>query len=103
MGLRMAKRTDRMSSSLLHEVNKKANNISMLDLAAGKERKIISFSIGDPNFELPYHIKKAITNGLDSGFTKYTNAVGVSSLREACAEDFRKSGINATIENTIVS
>jgi len=103
MRLRMAKRTDRISSSLIHEVNKKANNISILELAAGKEKEIISFAIGDPNFELPYHIKKAITNGLDSGFTKYTDAAGISSLREACAENFRKSGINATIENTIVS
>lgn len=51
---------------------------------AGK--KVISFGIGQPDFDTPDHIKKAAFKALKEGFTGYVDAQGIKELREAIAE-----------------
>lgn len=45
--------------------------------------KIISLSLGEPDFDTPEHIKKAATKALDDGYTKYTPVAGLLELRQA--------------------
>src|SRR5204862_3827260 len=51
---------------------------------------VISFSAGEPDFDTPDHIKKAATDALAKGQTKYTPASGLPALRKAIAAKFLK-------------
>ena len=63
--------------------------MSVADTAAElrKEgRDVISFSLGEPDFETPENVKQAAKTALDRGETHYTQASGIPELREAIAE-----------------
>lgn len=49
---------------------------------------VIAFSIGEPDFDTPVHIKTAAKEAIDEGFTKYTAASGIKELREAVCNKF---------------
>ncbi|HAI21560.1 MAG TPA: aspartate aminotransferase, partial [Clostridiales bacterium UBA8153] len=51
---------------------------------------IISFAVGEPDFDTPDHIKEAAIAAIRQGFTKYTASNGIPELREAIAAKFRK-------------
>lgn len=46
---------------------------------------VISFGVGEPDFDTPEHIKSAAKIAIDGGFTKYTPAAGTDSLKNAIA------------------
>ena len=51
---------------------------------AGKD--VVDFSVGEPDFPTPEHIKAAAKDALDQNFTRYTAVAGIPELREAvCA------------------
>jgi aspartate/methionine/tyrosine aminotransferase len=49
-------------------------------------RKIISFSIGQPDFVTPKNIREAAKRAMDAGHTGYTASAGIPELRKAVAE-----------------
>lgn len=49
-------------------------------------KKVISFTVGEPDFETPRHIVDACIAALNAGMTKYIDAPGLPELREAIAE-----------------
>ncbi len=51
---------------------------------------VISFGVGEPDFDTPEHIKEAAIQAIDAGFTKYTAASGIPELREAICAKFKK-------------
>jgi len=53
--------------------------------ARARGEKILSLSVGEPDFPTPPHIVEAAKKALDDGFTKYTNPMGIPELREAIA------------------
>ncbi len=58
---------------------------------------IISFLIGEPDFDTPKNIKEAAKKAIDEGKTGYTASSGISELREAAAKwmgDFRNIKID---------
>ncbi len=56
-----------------------------------KEGKdVISFSVGEPDFDTPEHIKKAAIDAINEGFTKYTPTAGIIELRQAIAKKLKK-------------
>ncbi|MCL2703020.1 MAG: pyridoxal phosphate-dependent aminotransferase [Defluviitaleaceae bacterium] len=58
-------------------------------------RNVISFSIGEPDFNTPGHIVEAAKKALDAGFTKYTDSSGILKLREAiCGKLQRENGLS---------
>ena len=66
--------------------------------------KVLSLSVGEPDFPTPAHIVEAGKKALDDGFTKYTPSVGLKELREAIAEkSVRENKIPAKTENVLVS
>jgi aspartate aminotransferase len=47
---------------------------------------VVDFSVGEPDFPTPEHIKEAGKAAIDANFTRYTAVAGVPELREAiCA------------------
>jgi aspartate aminotransferase len=56
--------------------------------AAGED--VISFDIGEPDFDTPEPIKLACISALGAGDTKYTAASGTPKLREAIAQKMQR-------------
>ncbi len=65
---------------------------------------VISFGVGEPDFDTPENIKEAAKKAIDEGFTKYTPAQGTESLRKAiCYFYQKKCGIELKPDNIVVS
>lgn len=84
MGERLAKRVRDLSSSTTLEMAARARQL------AAQGKSIVNFAAGELDFDTPDFIKKAAVAALNEGFTKYTPAAGISELREAIAEKFRR-------------
>ncbi len=70
--------------------------------AAGED--VISFDVGEPDFDTPQHIKDACIKALQDGDTKYTAAPGTPALREAiCRKLQRENHLPYTPEHIVVS
>ncbi len=50
---------------------------------------IISFAVGEPDFDTPDHVRQAAIEAIREGFTHYTAVGGIDELREAIVEEFR--------------
>ena len=64
---------------------------------------IISLAVGELNFPTPENIRQSGIKAIEADQTRYTPAGGMTELRGKATEDFQKSGIPASINNTIVS
>ena len=65
---------------------------------------IISFSMGEPDFDTPANIKEACVKSLNGGFTHYTPSTGIPDLRKAIAEKTaRENKIACTAKNVLVT
>lgn len=51
---------------------------------------VISFGAGEPDFDTPEYIQQAAIDAMRQGFTKYTPASGLLSLRKAIASKLKK-------------
>ncbi len=74
--------------------------------AAMREKGIdvISFTAGEPDFDTPEHIKKAASDALAKGQTKYTPASGLPALRKAVAAKFKRdNGLDFEPSQVVVS
>ena len=80
------------TSALVDRVPESAT-MKMADIAAKLKREgkdIISFSLGEPDFDTPDNIKRAAKIALDEGETHYTPGGGILELRQAIADKLRK-------------
>ncbi len=70
-----------------------------------KEGKdVISFSVGEPDFDTPEHIKKAAVVAINEGFTKYTPAAGIVELRQAVAKKLKEdNGLDYDYTQIVIS
>lgn len=65
---------------------------------------VISFGVGEPDFNTPDYIKQAAHNALDANFTRYTANAGIMPLRQAiCAKLKRDNGLDYTPKDILVS
>src|ERR1051326_132296 len=70
--------------------------------AQGKD--IISFSLGEPDFDTPEHIRKAAIDAINNGFTHYPPVAGYDDLRQAIADKFkRENNLSYTPKQVMVS
>lgn len=79
------------AKSLSKRVLKLATELAFDYLAIAKEvakkgMEVISFGIGQPDFDTPDHIREEAIRALREGFTKYVAPPGIPELREAIAE-----------------
>ncbi len=51
---------------------------------------VISFSLGEPDFDTPEYIKESAKKAIDDGYTYYPPVNGYGDLREAICEKFKR-------------
>ena len=81
---RIAKRMTTLAPSLTLAISAKAKAMK----AAGES--VVSFGVGEPDFNTPQHIIDSAKVALDKGHTKYTPSSGLLPLRKAICEKFKK-------------
>ena len=65
---------------------------------------VINFSVGEPDFNTPKHIRDAAKEALDQGYTKYTAGPGMIELRQAiCDKLERENKISYDPSSILVS
>ncbi|MBL4930900.1 pyridoxal phosphate-dependent aminotransferase [Clostridium paridis] len=65
-------------------------SITLAITAKAKEMKangidVVSFGAGEPDFNTPKNIRNAAVKAMEEGYTKYTPAAGITSLKKAIA------------------
>ena len=94
----LSERAKRIKPSPTLSIDAKAKAMK----AAGVD--IVSFGVGEPDFDTPENIKEAAIKALKEGFTKYTPVGGIDPLKDAIIEKFNKdNNLNYTREEIIVS
>jgi len=86
---------------------KESGTMKMKELAGQKKKegkKIISFTVGEPDFDTPKHIVEAAKKALDEGKTRYLDAPGLPDLREAIAKQAKEyNGIPCESSNVLIT
>src|SRR3712207_593723 len=94
----IARRMDRVSSFLAMDV---------LSAAAAKERRgdsVIHMEVGQPSAPAPRAAREAAKAALDLGRIGYTEALGLSALREQIARHYRETyGVSIAPERVVVT
>lgn len=84
-----------------------SGTMRMKELAGQKKKegkKIISFTVGEPDFDTPKHIVEAAKKALDEGKTRYLDAPGLPELREAIAQRAKaENGIPCESSNVLIT
>jgi aspartate/methionine/tyrosine aminotransferase len=94
----IARRMDRVASFLAMDV---------LSAAAAKERRgdsVIHMEVGQPSAPAPRAAREAAKAALDLGRIGYTEALGISALRERIARHYRETyGVSIAPERVVVT
>lgn len=85
-------------------------NLSPSTMAAQKVRElraagrdIVGLTIGEPDFDTPAHVKRAVMAALDRNETKYPPIFGIPQLREAVRRKFiRDNGLDFSVDQIMV-
>lgn len=65
---------------------------------------VISFGVGEPDFDTPKHIREEAVRAMEEGFTRYTAVGGIPELKDAIIEKFRRdNSLNYERDEVIVS
>lgn len=76
---------------------------AQVDALRAAGRKIIDFTLGEPDFATPAHIVQGGLDALAQGHTRYTGSAGTPALRRAIAAKFaRENRLDFAAENIIV-
>jgi len=76
---------------------------NVADLAS-KIPGCIRFDIGEPNFDMPIHLKQAAIKAIEEGFTHYTSDLGILELRSTIAKKkSQENCANLSEDNVIVT
>ncbi len=98
MSIELAERVQRIKPSPTLAVAARADEL----IASGK--KIISLSVGEPDFDTPDFIKNAAIDAIQKGFTKYTAVDGTAGLKKAIINKFtRDNQLNYELAQILVS
>jgi aspartate aminotransferase len=81
--------------------------MTMADVATRLKREgrdVISFSLGEPDFETPENIKNAAKVALERGETHYTQGSGIIELRQAIAQKLNTDNkLDVTSDDVLVT
>lgn len=96
--MQIARRMGRLGTETAFEVLAEVNKLK----AAGKD--IISFALGEPDFDTPQNIKNAGVKAIGDGYTHYGPSAGILPLRESIAHYISESrGIEVKPEEVVVT
>ena len=96
--MKISKRAQAVAPSATIAVETKAKQLK----AQGKD--IISFSIGEPDFNTPKYIQEAAIQAMQAGQTRYTPTPGIPELRKAIVNKLEKeNGLKYTPDQIVVN
>ena len=91
-------RIKRMTPSATSTLN------GMVSEMKARGENIISFNVGEPDFDTPSAVRDALVDAVDAGKTRYVAVGGIMPLREAIAAKLRKdNGVEYTADQICVS
>ena len=93
----IADRLKRIKPSMTVGINVKANALR----AEGKD--VLVLAAGEPDFDTPYNIRKAASDAMDAGKTRYVPGKGTPELQKAIQSKFLKdNNLNYDLDEIIV-
>jgi len=96
--MQIARRIGRLGTETAFEVLAEVNRLK----AQGQD--IVSFAIGEPDFDTPQNIKDAATRAIRDGYTHYSPSAGILPLRESIARYISKTrGVEVEPEEVVVT
>jgi aspartate aminotransferase len=94
----LAQRIQALEESSTLGMTKKAREL------AAQGHKVISLSVGEPDFKTPQHICEAAKKAIDDGFHGYSPVAGYPDLRLSIANKLKRdNGLEWSSENIVVS
>lgn len=73
------------------------------DFSEERRENIISFAIGEPDFNTPEHIKQAGIRAIQDNYTHYTPSAGILELRKSIAKFVSETKhINISADNIVI-
>lgn len=80
---------------LAQRINRIAESQTLKMARLGRELRsrgldIVDFSLGEPDFITPEHIREAAKKAIDDGYTHYTPVAGYAELRQAVCEKLKR-------------
>ncbi|MCG6917087.1 MAG: pyridoxal phosphate-dependent aminotransferase [Deltaproteobacteria bacterium] len=96
--MKLSERMSQIQPSPTLTINTKAKALR----ASGVD--VISFGVGEPDFDTPEHICLAAVEAIKEGFTRYTPVGGIDELKDAIITDLQRSyGLSYGREEIVVS
>lgn len=96
--MQYANRLERLGTETAFEVLQKIQNFQ-----EERRKNVISFAIGEPDFDTPEHIKQAGINAINNNYTHYSPTAGIPELREAIAKyDSERKDLRISPKNVVV-
>lgn len=96
--MELSRRAERIKPSSTLAISAKASELKSQGF------DIVSFGVGEPDFETPEHIKEAGIKAIKDGFTRYTPASGITELRKAVAKKLKDdNGLDYDFTQIIIS
>ena len=96
--MQIARRMGRLGTETAFEVLSEVNKLK----AEGED--IISFALGEPDFDTPRNIKDAAMQAIIDGYTHYSPSAGILPLRESIAHYISETrGIEVEPEEVVVT
>ena len=83
--MKLSERMSQIQPSPTLTINTKAKALR----ASGVD--VISFGVGEPDFDTPEHICLAAVDAIKKGFTRYTPVGGIDELKDAIITDLQRS------------
>lgn len=96
--MKLSKRENIISPSITLEITAKAKELRESGL------NVISFGVGEPDFNTPSNVIEEAYKAMIEGKTKYTEVAGIKELREEICKKFKRDNdLNYSIDQIIVS
>lgn len=95
--MRLAKRLEGVAPSATLTLAQKAKELQ------AQGRDVVSLTAGEPDFDTPPHIVRALVEALERGETRYSAVAGITELRQALRDIYQRRGRSFGADDVVVS
>ncbi len=98
MNIKLSEKNQKIAASVTLAIDSRAKQMQSEGI------NVISFGVGEPDFNTPDNIIKAAIEGMEKGITRYTAASGLPKFREAVCKKLKEdNGLDYTPDQIVVS